>query len=134
MRTVEVAGRVSWKPVMHSHPSTTDRPASITKQSLSPNQRRFVALLQEVRYGHVHRVAVRRGEPDFRDGIRYTRTVKVLGDNQPHPHGQIADYVLRREFVAFFQLLSAIGKGEIINLDVRDGLPFDFQVEGSSSH
>lgn len=103
----------------------------LTRQSLSRNQQRFVSILQHIRWGRVPHVAIHRGEPDLREGLRWTRTIKVLGDNVPHPHSRSDDYVLRREFAAFFGLLAAIGEGEILNVDVRNGLPCDFELDES---
>jgi hypothetical protein len=103
-----------------------------TRQSLTPAWQKLLALLQHVRYGRIHRLALRGGEPDLR-GTRWTRTVKVLGENGTHPCGGSEDFHLRREVVELFHLLSAIGDGEITDLEVRNGLPFTFGVSGTCS-
>ncbi len=109
-------------------------PATVgaTRTSLSPSQRQFLSLLQEIRFGRVHRLAIRCGQPDLRDDVRWTRTVKVLGENCPHPCAGADDFHLRREVVEFFRLLSAIGEGEITDIEIRNGLPFTFEVSGTA--
>jgi hypothetical protein len=111
-------------------PGRDPRPAATTKQSLTGHQQKLVALLQRVRYGRVHVVRVRCGQPDVTD-VRWTRTVKVLGENGPHPLSAASDFHLGREVTEFFRLLAAIQDGEIRNIEVRNGLPFTFEVEDS---
>jgi hypothetical protein len=120
------------------HPSVLSTPpagptpaGNLTKRSLTRPRQQLLALLQHVRYGRIHRLPVRGGEPDPR-GVRWTRTVKVLGENAAHPSGAAADFHLRREVVEFFRLLSDVGDGEITDLEVRNGLPFLFEVSGTS--
>jgi hypothetical protein len=115
-----------------SHPLRT-APSSggnaTSKKSLAPSQSRLLELLQQVRYGRIHRLRVRDGLPLFQDRISWTRTVKVLGENGPHPASCSPDFVLRQEVTALLGLLTAIREGEIRNLEVRNGLPFSFEVE-----
>jgi len=101
------------------------------KSSLSPARRRLVELFQRVRYGRIARLPVRGGEPVLDRGLRWTRTVKVLGENDPHPASLVEEFALRREVVAFFRLLREVGDGELADVEVRNGLPFLFEVEGS---
>lgn len=108
----------------------TGRSAEPTARSLSEDQRQLMRVFQRVRYGVIHRLRVRAGQPVVR-GLRWTRKVKVLGANEPHPYLGVEDYPLRQEHVAFFQLLAVLGEGEIRNLDVRDGLPFDYELDES---
>jgi hypothetical protein len=105
----------------------------MTKQSLSNTDRRLVALCQRIRYGTILRLRVRNGEPDWNGGVRWKQTVMVTGENDPHPCLSLTDYPLRREVVEFFRLLNQIGDGEILNVGIRNGLPFTFQIEGVSS-
>jgi hypothetical protein len=100
---------------------------------LSDEDRRLAALFQRIRYGTILRLRVRNGKPDWDGGVRWKRTIKVTGDNDPHPCELSSDYPLRREVVEFFRLLHCIGDGEILNVEIRNGLPFTFQIEGVSS-
>jgi hypothetical protein len=102
-----------------------------TKRTLSPVQQRFLEVLQRVRYGRIHHLEVRGGEPVLSEDLRWTRTVKVMGDNTPHPAQQSRDFELRREFTDLFQLLAVVGDGEVTNLEVRNGLPFTFELTES---
>ena len=100
-----------------------------TKQSLSRDQQRLIEVFQRVRYGRIQRLQIRNGQPVLGPDLRWIRMVKVLGANDPHPLVKAADFLLRQEAVSFFQLLESIGDGEIQNLEVRNGLPFTFEVE-----
>jgi hypothetical protein len=116
-----------------SRPAGPTHHASATRKSLTKGQQALLALLQHVRHGRVHRLAIRHGEPDLSAGVVWTWTVKVLGENGPHPCSQAEDFHLRREVVEFFKLLAAMGDGEVHNIEVRNGLPFTFEVEGTVS-
>jgi hypothetical protein len=102
-----------------------------TRRSLTPAQQDLLGLFQTIRYGRIHRLRVRSGQPDLDAGAPWTRTVKVLGENAPHPCNQAKDFTLRREVVQFFRLLHTLGDGEITDLQIRDGLPFSYEVSGS---
>ncbi len=99
-----------------------------TKNSLSADQQYFVELLQRIRYGRIPRLQVRRGRPVMHPDLLWRRNVKVLGENAPHPSLQSADFPLRREVVEFFRLLAVLGDGEVVDLEVRNGLPFCFDL------
>jgi hypothetical protein len=99
-----------------------------TKQSLSAQQRQFLELLQRIRYGCIPRLRVSRGQPVLQTELFWRRNVKVLGDNAPHPSLRSSDFALRKEFAEFFRLLTALGDAEIVDLEIRNGLPFCFDV------
>jgi hypothetical protein len=101
------------------------------KNDLSSGQRELLALLQQIRYGRVERLLVRDGEP-LLAGARWRRTVKVGGDNAPHPCTDAADFALRHEVAEFFRLLQQLGGAELTDVEVRNGLPFTFAVCGST--
>jgi hypothetical protein len=105
--------------------------ADLTRQSLSAEQQRLLRLLQRIRYGRILRLHVCDGQPVVDHRVVWTRTVKVLGENVPHPSSRSEDFVLRREVVEFFLLLAELGEGEIANLEIRNGLPFTFEVNES---
>jgi hypothetical protein len=106
----------------------TPRPS---KQHLSPDQRALLQLLQQIRYGRIERLLVRDGEPVLA-GARWKRTVKIGGDNAPHPCADADDFALRHEVAEFFRLLQQLGDAELTDVEVRNGLPFTFAVCGST--
>jgi hypothetical protein len=87
-------------------------------------------VFQRVRYGTIFRLPVRAGEPDL-GGLRWVRKVKVLGDNDAHPALRREDFPLRHEVVEFFRLLNRVGNGAVTDVEIRNGLPFCFDVEES---
>src|SRR5207248_1576115 len=101
-------------------------PVATTKTGLTDAQRRFVGLCQHVRYGRVHSLTVRAGEPVLSPGPWLTRKVKVPGENGPHPASSNSDFALKDEVREFFRLLAVLGDGEILNVEVRNGLPVSF--------
>jgi hypothetical protein len=101
------------------------------KQDLSPNQRGLLVLMQEIRYGRIDRLLVRDGEPVL-TGVRWKRTVKLSGDNAPHPCADAEDFALRREVIVFFQALRELGDAELTDIEIRNGLPFTFAVCGAT--
>jgi len=98
------------------------------KQNLSREQRLLLEQLQRIRYGCIHRLHIRGGQPFFSDGLVWTRLVKISGENKPHPARSLEDFSLKRELIELFRQFSVLGDGEITNLEVRDGLPISFEV------
>ena len=105
----------------------------VTRLSLTDAQQDLLGLFQTIRFGRIHRLHVRGGQPDLAAGAPWTRTVKVLGENAPHPCTQAKDFTLRREVVEFFRLLQDVGDGQVADIQVRNGLPFSFEVSGNHS-
>jgi hypothetical protein len=102
--------------------------SSLTKKSLSVAQQKFVELLQRIRHGRIPLLQVRCGLPVLQSDLCWRRKVKVLGENAPHPSLHSADFPLRKDFVSFFALLASLGDADIVDLEVRNGLPFCFDV------
>ena len=109
------------------HPSSPAMSGGLTKKSLSPQQQSLLMAMQTRRYGRIPVLRIAKGEPVLSD-VGFVRTVKVAGDNSPHPASTAEDFALRREVVEFFRLIAAVGDGEIRNLEIRNGLPFTFEV------
>jgi hypothetical protein len=109
--------------------SSTPR-ASFTPDNrpLSAEQQALLACCRRLRYGRIHRLRVRAGQPVV-NGLTWTRTVKVLGDNSPHPASDRS--APGKEALAFFAQLAEIGDGEITDLQIFDGLPRTYEVHGS---
>jgi hypothetical protein len=105
--------------------------AELTRQSLSEEQQQLLSLLQRIRYGRILQLRVCDGQPIIDRRMKWKRTVKVLGENAPHPCHDAEDFVLRREIVDFFRLLVELGDAEITDLEIRNGLPFTFEVNES---
>src|SRR5262249_30542023 len=103
-----------------------------TKYLLSESQRQLLGLFQEIRFGRLHSLRVRNGEPDWSHAVRWTRTLKVLGENCPHPARTAADFVLKHEMVEFFRILASLGDAEIRNVEIRNGLALSFELDGAS--
>jgi hypothetical protein len=101
----------------------------LTKQQLTPAQQQLLDLCQRIRFGRIHSIKVSRGQPVVEAGLAWTRTVKVLGTNAPHPARQAPNFALKHSVVDLFRLLHELGDGEIRDLEVRDGLPCGFAVE-----
>jgi hypothetical protein len=112
--------------------STALEPASPTPtlQSLSADQQRLVLLFQRIRFGRVLRLAVIGGQPVVRH-VRWKRTVRVPGNNQPHSAAGRRDFPLKREIFDFFAELATLGDADVTDVEVWDGLPRSFSIEGS---
>jgi hypothetical protein len=97
---------------------------------LTPDQQRLLQVCQRIRYGRIFRLTVVGGQPVVR-GLRWKRTVRVPGQNQPHPAAAKANFGLKAEVTAFFAELAALGDGEVTDVEIYDGLPRSFSVEES---
>jgi hypothetical protein len=110
-------------------PISSDR--DTTLRELTEGQRRIVRLLQHIRYGRIHHLFIRNGQPVLDQQILWTRTIKVLGENGPHQAINLDEFTLCKEIRCFLQQLGTIGDGEVRNIEVRNGLPFSFELNES---
>ena len=109
----------------------TPRPGDTgrTKQQLSPAEQQLVELCQQIRFGRIPCLTVRGGQPVVEPGLTWTRTCKIPGQNGPHPARQATDFALKDQVMGLFWLLHEIGEGQILDLEIRDGLPCSFEVK-----
>ena len=108
--------------------STRPLGATPTKQGLAPEQQRLLTVFQHLRYGRIPVLRIEGGLPVLGSGLGCVRTVKVLGENAPHPAAQSEYFELRREVTDFFRMLAELGNGEVRDLEIRNGLPFSFEL------
>ena len=91
---------------------------------LTPNERRLVRLMQRTNFGRAKNLVVREGQPTFDPAPRIQRDHKFGGQNGARAEVSLDDYALKKEVVELFRQLRKLGKGTIVNLEVRAGLPF----------
>ena len=99
-----------------------------TKQSLSPNQRRLVEVMQQVNFGRIEGLHVADGQPVFDPPPRLIRDFRIGKNNAPHPALERADFVLKEEVRELFDLMAQQPHACIETLVVQDGLPVRMSV------
>jgi len=100
-----------------------------TKSSLSADQARLVDLLQVTNYGYIERLKFHDGEPVFEPPPRIIEKRKMGCDNGPRPEAGLTDFWLKRQIIELLDLISDIGDGELLTIEVRGGLPFLVELE-----
>jgi hypothetical protein len=112
-----------------------------TKSSLSEAQRHLVALLQWINFGRVEHLNVRGGEPLFDPPPRVIQTLKMGADNSRRRETTLPDFWLKQEVIEMLKLITNLGDGEVLVIEVQHGLPFALEVEfraetstGAQSH
>jgi hypothetical protein len=103
----------------------------ITKSSLSEPQKRLVELMQELNFGCIERLTVRRGEPMFDPAPRIVQDIKIGGENGPRPELARNDFALRSQVTELFEHLARLGDGAVETLEIKHGLPFRLVIEHS---
>jgi hypothetical protein len=101
----------------------------ITKSSLSSAQQHLVELLQQINYGRIERLLVRKGEPVFDPVPQVIQKVKMGGGNGPRPEIGLPDFVLRSQTVELLEQIAKIGDGEIAVIEVKAGLPWSIDLQ-----
>jgi hypothetical protein len=105
---------------------TATRPGSTS--DLSPAERSFVAVLQQLGFGHLESVRIRRGAIVLHPWPTVVRVLKFgAAENEPPDHS--ADFELKRSMAELFEYIRGVDDGEIRCLEVRHGLPFSMEVE-----
>jgi hypothetical protein len=97
-------------------------------RDLSPSERSFVAVLQQLGFGHLESVRICGGAVVFDP---WPTVVKVLkfGVVEIQPPDGSADFELRRPMADLFEYIRGVDAGEIRCLEVRHGLPFSMEIE-----
>lgn len=95
-----------------------------SKSDLSRPRRRLIELFQELNFGRVEGLVVRRGEPCFDPPPRAVREVKFAADNDPRPERAAPDFRLKAQQVELIALLDRVGDGTVEVIECRHGLPF----------
>jgi hypothetical protein len=102
----------------------------VTRNDLSPQEQELLRLLQFVRYGRIHQVPVRDGQPCL-DHVQWTEKVKVLGENDPHPAIHAPNFALQQDLIELFRQFRCMGHGVVNNLEIRNGIPFSYELLGA---
>jgi len=100
-----------------------------SKSSLTGSQQRLVELMQQINFGRIEDLLVRDGVPIFNPPPRVIRKLKVGADNSPRPEYDFDDFLLRQQTEELFSVIEQMGDGEVLVIDVRNGLPFALEVE-----
>ena len=103
------------------------RPPSSTSDLLS-SERRFVAAMQKLGFGHFERLQVRNGQLILDPWPTTVRSVKFCSGSPSRDHQPI-EFELKKQLVEFFGHVRGVQAGEIRILGVQAGLPFSMQIE-----
>lgn len=101
------------------------------RTSLSRGRRRLVSLIQDVGFGQIQGLTVRKGEPVFEPMPRVLRSIRLgqpRGDSTEHPTGNFA---LKTEVADMLVRLSELRDGVVHRIDVKNGLPLSLVVEAA---
>ena len=100
-----------------------------TKQSLTPARRRLLTLMQEMNFGRIEGLSIRKGEPVFDPMPRIVRQIKFCAENGPRREKKLNDFNLKNQVVELFAAMDQIENGIIETLEVKHGLPFLMNLE-----
>jgi hypothetical protein len=106
--------------------SNATRPSST--RDLSPSERSFVTLLQQLGFGRLESVKIRRGALVLDPVPTVVKLMKFGAADSQSPSGS-ADFELKTSMADLFEYIRGVDDGEIRCLDVRHGLPFSMEVE-----
>lgn len=104
----------------------------VSKSSLSAAQGRLVELLQNLNFGRIECLQVKAGEPWFEPAPRVLRKLKIGGDNGPRPETSLQDFCLKQQIIEMLEVIAEFGEGEVLSIEVRNGLPFAMELEHRS--
>lgn len=101
---------------------------ALTKDGLSPNTRRLVALIEEIDFGSIENLTVRAGEPCFDPPPRVLRTIRLRSTSGPvQRRSQIE---IKDQTFELIRHLRQLGDGKVELIEVQAGLPFRLVIEG----
>ncbi len=96
----------------------------IKKRGLTQSARHLVELMQQISFGSIEALHIRRGEPAWAPPPRITRELKFGSPSGPRPETRLEDFALKAEVVELLERIEAMQDGVIDRIEVRHGLPF----------
>jgi len=100
--------------------------------TLSPTRQRLVRAMQRIRYGRITNLTIRDGEPVFYPKPEaYQDRKHQHTDTVAQPRTIDSDFALKAEVVDLFAEMSRLDNAVILNLEIKEGLPFLTTVDAS---
>jgi hypothetical protein len=106
-------------------------PVSIAIEELRPSEKRFVAAMQRVGYGSFESLRIRVGELVLDPWPTTVWSVKFGNASANQPDARSGEFALKKQVVELFAHVRAVNDGVIRVLEVRGGLPFSMEIEGT---
>jgi len=103
------------------------------KLDLSPARQALVGLLQDVQFGEIRGLRVVSGEPVLRPFPEVLRDLFPGRPDAPHPARGKADFALKSEVVALFELFDQEQELTIDRIVVQAGLPVRIRIKVSGA-
>lgn len=94
------------------------------KSSLTPSARQLIESMQQISFGSIDTLHVRRGQPAWDPPPRIARELKFGSPSGPRPETRLEDFALKAEVVELLERIAAMQDGVIDRIEVRHGLPF----------
>jgi len=97
---------------------------------LRPPERAFETAMRQLRFGRFESLRITRGELVLNPWPKMVRDVKFCSKaNQPEATS--AEFSLKEQVVELFEYVRGVESGEIRVLEVKHGLPFSMEIEGT---
>jgi hypothetical protein len=100
----------------------------MTKNSLEPNQRRIVEIIEALGFGVIEHLSIRDGLPCYDPEPRIVQTVKLATGPGRQPDRSCADLTLKNEFESLFDQLARLRDGAV-DIEVRHSVPVRLVLE-----
>jgi len=97
--------------------------------SLSPARRKLLRLMQQLNFGRIEQLTIRRGEPVLEPMPRIVVEYKFAGENGPRPEAARSDFALKNQHLDLFRLFDRLQDQEFAMLRVLHGAPFTCEHE-----
>jgi hypothetical protein len=103
----------------------------INKSDLSEPERQLVELLQNLDFGRIEVLQVRRGRPVLDPAPRVVATLKMKAGTLARDEAHPSNFSLKQSVVLLLLLMKQIEDGVILVIEVRHGLPVTVEVDGA---
>lgn len=114
---------------MKREPPGVGWPQPLRKRDLSVAQQQLVEHLQRINFGGIRNLHVVDGQPVFAADTRIVHHRVVRTRPVRRPERDLDDFVLKSAVVEFLTYLVRMRHGKILQLDIRHGLPLQFETE-----
>lgn len=104
-------------------------PLVVRKSDVSKAKQWLIDKMQSIGFGRIEGLRIVGGDPVSTPPPKIIYRRKSGGVNEPRPHDDAHDYVLKKDVVDFMHYLDTVGSRTISLIEVSHGVPFVVEVE-----
>lgn len=110
--------------LVNSRCTAGDGPTTRFKSAQSEPRRQLIEAMQRINFGRIEQLSIHDSEPILRSPAKEVITFKLKSELDARSELLAADFSLKQEVIALFDIFDSVRSGVIERIDIKHGLPF----------